>query len=174
MKKPTDQEKSERRRRGEGLKMVKKRMATINPGFGDFVLFESLDELRNDLFEMKYLDPFSGREENYLPDDGDLKEGRDWIYVNEKRVRKNCKIMTEEAAISEELEFYDKANPFAYKARENKPEPAELEHACDEDGTPDSDICANCKDHASFCSECGLSNCCGCPAYRMDEDGERD
>ncbi len=35
------------------------------------------------------------------------------------------------------------------------------EHECDEDGSPDCDICGSCREHASFCSECNESNCCG-------------
>lgn len=35
------------------------------------------------------------------------------------------------------------------------------EHECDEDGEPDSDICPRCKEHAGFCSVCGVSGCCG-------------
>lgn len=35
------------------------------------------------------------------------------------------------------------------------------EHECDENGQPDVDICSMCKEHASFCSECRESNCCG-------------
>ncbi len=35
------------------------------------------------------------------------------------------------------------------------------EHECDEDHEPDVDICASCKEHASFCSKCNESNCCG-------------
>ncbi len=35
------------------------------------------------------------------------------------------------------------------------------ETSCDEDGTPDCDLCSRCKEHASFCSKCGQSGCCG-------------
>jgi predicted RNA-binding Zn-ribbon protein involved in translation (DUF1610 family) len=42
------------------------------------------------------------------------------------------------------------------------------QHECDENGHPDIDICRGCKEHAGFCSVCGLSTCCGEPAYRPD------
>ena len=49
----------------------------------------------------------------------------------------------------------------------------EEDHECDEHGDSDIDICDCCRDHASFCSECGLSNCCGAPPietdYEMDD-----
>jgi len=47
-----------------------------------------------------------------------------------------------------------------FTAEPNKEDERE-DHTCDEEGIPDCDICADCKEHASFCSECGESNCCG-------------
>jgi len=34
------------------------------------------------------------------------------------------------------------------------------DHECDEDGEVDCDICAHCGEHSSFCSVCGMNNCC--------------
>jgi membrane protease subunit (stomatin/prohibitin family) len=48
------------------------------------------------------------------------------------------------------------------------------EHECDQDGKADIDFCTECGDHASFCSECGLSSCCGVGSYDPDGyEGER-
>ena len=44
----------------------------------------------------------------------------------------------------------------------------DTEHECDTDGSVDVDLCTDCKDHASFCSVCGLSSCCGAGAYDTD------
>lgn len=41
------------------------------------------------------------------------------------------------------------------------------EHECNEDANMDSDICSSCREHAGFCSECYVSNCCGSPPYGM-------
>jgi hypothetical protein len=35
------------------------------------------------------------------------------------------------------------------------------EHECDEKGQEDIDLCRECGEHASFCSVCSGSNCCG-------------
>jgi hypothetical protein len=52
---------------------------------------------------------------------------------------------------------------------EPRPEPIENdEHECDDAGEPDIQICRDCKDHASFCSDCGLSGCCGANPYELD------
>ncbi len=41
------------------------------------------------------------------------------------------------------------------------------DHECDEDGEiHEYDLCRSCKDHAGFCSVCGLSGCCGEPQMR--------
>ncbi len=45
---------------------------------------------------------------------------------------------------------------------------------CDTDGSVDIDLCTDCKDHASFCSVCGLSACCGAGQVNTDFDFERD
>jgi hypothetical protein len=37
----------------------------------------------------------------------------------------------------------------------------EDEHECDSHAEMDDDICRDCLEHAGFCSECGLSDCCG-------------
>lgn len=42
------------------------------------------------------------------------------------------------------------------------------EHDCDHDGEVDSDICLGCKDHSTFCSQCGLSACCGVRPVNLD------
>lgn len=43
-------------------------------------------------------------------------------------------------------------------------------HECDAGLALDIDICAGCGDHAAFCSECELSNCCGSQSYDTDPD----
>lgn len=51
----------------------------------------------------------------------------------------------------------------------DRPEPVDRdEHECNEAGSPDIDLCSDCKEHASFCSECGLSSCCGAGEYACD------
>lgn len=42
------------------------------------------------------------------------------------------------------------------------------DHECEYSGDVDCDICPSCKDHASFCEECGLSECCGTGMYYID------
>lgn len=42
------------------------------------------------------------------------------------------------------------------------------EHECDDERSPDVDICADCREHASFCSICETSGCCGAWAYFLD------
>jgi hypothetical protein len=42
----------------------------------------------------------------------------------------------------------------------------ELGHECND--AESGDICGDCREHADFCSECGLSNCCGERSYRME------
>jgi hypothetical protein len=49
-------------------------------------------------------------------------------------------------------------------------DPEADEHECDSDSEPDCDICAGCRDHATFCSICGLSNCCGENVICVDRD----
>jgi hypothetical protein len=43
----------------------------------------------------------------------------------------------------------------------NKEDTNEPDHECDGDADVDCDICASCKEHSGFCTECGLSECCG-------------
>lgn len=45
--------------------------------------------------------------------------------------------------------------------------PDQGEHECDEDGTPDCDICSDCREHAGFCSVCDTSSCCGAGPYEV-------
>lgn len=42
------------------------------------------------------------------------------------------------------------------------------DHECDEASSQDVDICTNCLEHSSFCSQCGLSNCCGARSPYLD------
>lgn len=42
------------------------------------------------------------------------------------------------------------------------------EHECDEDGNTDIDICSDCGEHSGFCSDCGLSSCCGAKTPYID------
>jgi hypothetical protein len=42
------------------------------------------------------------------------------------------------------------------------------EHECDTEGSVDIDVCQDCGEHASFCSECGLSDCCGASEHYTD------
>lgn len=42
------------------------------------------------------------------------------------------------------------------------------DHECDEDGETEMSICRGCHDHASFCSICMLSGCCGAVPYELD------
>lgn len=43
------------------------------------------------------------------------------------------------------------------------------EHECDEDSSGDeTDMCTGCGEHADFCSQCGMSNCCGYPTPLFD------
>jgi hypothetical protein len=42
------------------------------------------------------------------------------------------------------------------------------EHDCDGEGETETGICTGCKDHSGFCSECGLSECCGAPEWSLD------
>lgn len=46
--------------------------------------------------------------------------------------------------------------------------PDDLDHECDESASPDIDLCRACGEHASYCSQCGLSNCCGSRPYMPD------
>lgn len=48
------------------------------------------------------------------------------------------------------------------------------EHECDEDSKVDTDICTECGEHAGFCSQCGLSGCCGVGTIDTDYTIERD
>ena len=41
---------------------------------------------------------------------------------------------------------------------ENDSEP---DHECNGDADVDCDICSGCSEHSGFCTECGLSQCCG-------------
>jgi hypothetical protein len=58
-----------------------------------------------------------------------------------------------------------KSTPYSY---------GKEEHTCDEDGQEDIDICRGCGEHASFCSECGESSCCGTRASQPDDGWEGD
>lgn len=41
-------------------------------------------------------------------------------------------------------------------------------HECDENVSPENDLCPSCREHAAWCSECARSNCCGTKALELN------
>lgn len=42
-----------------------------------------------------------------------------------------------------------------------KEDDREDDHECNGDADVDCDICSACGEHSGFCTECGISECCG-------------